>query len=144
MNKKIFSLLSILLILLLCSIFLYYLVNKPKEIVVPTLQSEKTMLDTRFAMAYGKVLSIQNNILKLSLVKDPTLTDYIFDNIDNIDLVIDSNSIVKGFDVDKNIYNDLLISDIKKDNFVTVFIDNSTSTEYKVISVKVFNKNIIK
>ena len=143
-NKKLLILVSILIItLLLCTtIYLVYFHKTPTTNPEP--QLEKYLLDTRFLVLYGKITKTNANSIDIEVIKDPTLTDYVFDDINNINLVINKDSIIKGFNVEKKVYSDLKVSNIKPDSFVTAYINNATSSGFTAIGIKVFDINIIK
>jgi hypothetical protein len=134
---------SLLVVLILVTVVYFsYFYKKVDSTQVS--QFQKPLLDTRFLVLYGRVSKVGDNIINIETIKEPTLTDYVFDDLKSVKVTIEDSSIIKGFDVEKKVYNDLKISDIKIGSFVTVYINNATSSGYKAIGVKVFSENIIK
>lgn len=136
-----FSSLVVILILITIIYFSYFYKKTDSTSVS---QFQKPLLDTRFLVLYGKVSKVGENLINIETIKDPALTDYVFDDTKEIKLTVEAGSIVKGFDVEKKVYKDLKASDIKTGNYITAYINNATSSGYKAIGVKVFSENIIK
>lgn len=143
-NKYFLIPLSLIFISILIAIT--YLIFAPKKEINKNSEPliYKSLLDTRFLVLYGKITKISTDSIDIEVVKDPTLTDYVFDDIKSLNLIINKDSIIKGFDVEKKVYSDLKLADIKRDSFVTAYIDNATSSGYKAIGLKMFTENIIK
>ncbi|MFA6430648.1 MAG: hypothetical protein WC229_03025 [Candidatus Paceibacterota bacterium] len=136
-----FSSLIVILILITIVYFSYF---HKKADVAPVSQIQRSLIDTRFLVLYGEVSKIGKAFVNIEIRKDSKLTDYVFDDAGNIKVVVGPSLIIKGFDVDKKVYRDLKISDIKIGDFITVYIDNATSSGYKAMGIKVFSENIIK
>lgn len=142
--KKIYILITTLIIIIISSYFV--LSNKQNEPVIKETSNQLplTLLDSRFLVLYGKILKVDAKFLNIEIIKDSTLTDYIFNPMDKIVVMLEDSTIIKKYDLTKNTYENIKLSNIKSGDFTNLYINNATSSGYKAIGIKIFDKNIIK
>jgi len=108
----------------------------------PSLVFKPNLLDSRFLLLYGYISNIDKNTIIIDVIKSPNLTDYVFNNQKNISISLSSSTILKKFDAGKNVYKTLDITNLKIGDFSTIYIDKATSSGYKAIGIKVYDKDI--
>jgi len=127
------------IVLVLATYFIFF--NKTVEnsfITAPPVRTDSGILDTRFWSLYGRVSKISTSSISVEVIKDPMGTDYIFNNIQNVTTFTNKDTLLKKFDQPKKVYLDVSISDIKLNDFVKIYIDNTIFTEYKAVGIELF------
>jgi hypothetical protein len=145
-SKKRLLLIGISVLVLILVIYFVFFNKQAKPIlsVVETIpQFQKSFLDERFFVLYGKITKVSTSSVDIEVIEDQKLTEYIFNSTDQINLSIGESLNIKKFDLNTKKYFDLNITDIKVDNFITAYINKATSSGYKAIGIKVFDQNII-
>jgi hypothetical protein len=142
-DRKRLALIIILAAVLILIIYFAYF-NRKTAVIIPESKPQQFLLDTRFLVLYGKVTKINTDSINIEVIKEPTLTDYFFDNLKNIDVDVEEKTVIKNFDTKTKVYSDLTFLDIKTGKYITAYINNSTSSGYKAVGLKVFSENINK
>ncbi|MFH0755455.1 MAG: hypothetical protein V1910_02200 [bacterium] len=149
MNKKIKKNLLFLIIILILGIIIYFILNKPvknipnQETPSQIVSNTKTLLDERFFMVYGKISKIDIDSLNIEIIKDVNVTDYVFDNMNEINVFINKNIPVQKFDIEKQVYNNLQISNLKIGDFIEIYLNNTITSEYRAVKIEIFEKTIV-
>jgi hypothetical protein len=134
------------LVLILVIYFVFF--NKQAKPILPVVETipqfQKSFLDERFFFLYGKIAKVGTSSVKIEVIKNERLTDYIFNDFNSLDVSININLVVKKFDLETLKYSDIKISDIHTGDFVTAYIDNATSSTFRAVGIKVFSENIVK
>jgi len=107
------------------------------------MQVQPKPLDTRFWLLYGQISKINKDSLYIDVIKEDANTDYIFNNMLKVNVLLDKQIKIKKFDIQKRIYLDMKTTDLKIGGFITAYIEKATSTGYKATILELFDKNII-
>lgn len=154
-NKKLFTkgqLVFIILGFLIVATTVFVYISFPKKdisqvgtknaVVEAIPQYKKTTLDERFLVLYGKILSVDENSIKVSTIIDAQYTDSTFNSIPEVKASLNNDTKVIKYDVDTQASSSINILDIKVGDYATIYLKNNISevSIHSAVGITVFSR----